>query len=326
MAINHDQKSLQECNLKGPATLLNQDVPPLNCGDDHSPNKRRIIDSDLGLMDECNEIGIGASALCDPMQTGQIVQDLENPSRNVIYRYSKAIRGTNDAVQDLFRNVIVIDLDGKAWPVPIGYGTQERAVAVILQDNVRKDPSLVVDQIKLPYMSIFAKDYQFNMDRYTYHNATNYFRYLRPDLKPGNTVKEQYNRDTIFGFARGIPIDISYDLYVWTLYMGDMDQILEQVLTKFSPMAYIRVNGVPWEIGVKLNSIANNINVEPGDKKQRVIKFLFNFTAETYIPQPIVRKKAVLTQKIDIVDNVDEDKITDVYKRLEIAVKELEND
>ena len=50
-----------------------------------------------------------------------------------------------------------------------------------------------------------------------------------------------------------------------------MNQILEQILLKFSPIAYIRVRGVPWETGVKLDSIANNLDVEPGDQNIRVV-------------------------------------------------------
>ena len=103
-----------------------------------------------------------------------------------------------------------------------------------------------------------------------------------------------------------------------------MNQILEQILTKFSHAAYIRVTGVPWEIIVKLDSIANNLENEPGDQAIRVIKFEFNLTAQTYIPQPIERKKAILKTKIDFVDGLSEDEITAVLARIEESVKDLE--
>jgi hypothetical protein len=63
------------------------------------------------------------------MQTGQIVEDMRNPEREVLYRYSKSLRGCDEAMLDLFSNVVVIDEDGKAHKVPIIWGTQERAVA-----------------------------------------------------------------------------------------------------------------------------------------------------------------------------------------------------
>jgi len=83
------------------------------------------------------------------------------------------------------------------------------------------------------------------------------------------------------------------------MYIEDMNQILEQILLKFSPVAYIRVRGVTWEIQCKLDSIANNLDTEPGDQAIRVIKFQFNITAETYISQPIARRKAVLKTNVE---------------------------
>src|SRR5690606_17805105 len=130
--------------------------------------------------------------------------------------------------------------------------------AWILQDNIRKDDSLVVNRIRLPIMAIHSSDIQVDLNRYTYHKAQDYLRRLRPDSKPGFTVKEKYDRDTVFGLARGIPLNISYNLYLWTMYIEDMVQLLEQVILKFSPVAYINVRGVQWETIVTLDSIANN--------------------------------------------------------------------
>jgi len=327
---NHNQKSLVECNDKSPLEEsrnidpVTPECPPHN----PEPNQTDIsARPEMGWTDTLGnqKTGFGQSGLCDPMQSGQIVNDLLSPVRtNTINRYSKSIRGCDEAVMDLFKNTVVIDEDGKAHQVPIIWASQERAVAVILQDNVRKDNSLVVDRIKLPMLAIYSSDFQFNQQRYTYHKAVDYMRDFRDDFKPGFTVKEQFNdRDTIFGVTRGIPIDIGYTLYAWTFYLEDMNQIIEQILLKFSPIAYIRVRGVSWEVGVKLNSIANNLDIEPGDKKQRVIKFQFSFTAETYIPQPIVRKKAVLKTDIGIYNDIDPTKITDVLGRLDEAIKDF---
>jgi hypothetical protein len=225
---------------------------------------------------------------------------------------------------DIFRDIVVIDEDGKAHNIPIIWGTQEKAVAAVLQSNVRKDESLVVDRIRLPMLAIHSSDYAFNQDRYVYHKAVDYLRTYKTGWKPGFTKKEKFDRDTIFGVAKGIPLDISYTMYAWTLYEEDMNQIVEQFITKFSPIAYIRVRGVPWEIGVKLDSIANNVDIEPGDQAVRVFKYQFGMTAETYVAQPLVRKKAVLKTRTEIVDSIKDDEISEVLLKLEDAVKELE--
>jgi len=315
---NQNQKSLNEpCNDKGLPGNLRDDPPTVFCPDNGT--------RDDGWLENVSnkKVGIGEGRLCDPMQTGQIVNDVARPNPNVIYRYSKGIRGCDEAVMDLFRNIVVIDEDGKAHPVPIIWASQEKAVAAILQDNVRKDNSLVVERIKLPMLAIYSNSFSFNQDRYIYHKALDYMRYLRPDGKPGFTISEKYERDTVFGVARGIPIDIGYTLYAWTLYIEDMNQLLEQIFTKFSPIAYIRVRGVPWETAVKLDSIANNLDVEPGDQNIRVVKFEFNLTAETLIPQPITRNKAVLKTKIDIFEGTELEDETGVIDRLEVKLRDL---
>jgi len=316
---NHLDKSLNECDKKSPIHQFpNTDPAEKYCGIEK-------VELDLEWLEQCKEqdkTGIGKSRLCDPMTTGQIINDLQNPDRNTLYRYSKGIRGTDEAVMDIFRNIHVIDENGKAHSIPIIWATQEKAVAAVVQDNVRKDNTLVVDRIRLPMMAISSTEIQPSPERYTYHKALDFVR--GADGKPGFTFQEKRPNDTVFGFARGVPINIVYTLHAWTLYLEDMNQIVEQIMSKFAPVAYIRVRGVKWEVIVKLDSVANNLEVEPGDQAIRVVKFQFNLTAETYIPQPIARRKPVWRTKVEFVDGMTEDEITNVLGRLEEQIKELE--
>lgn len=320
---NHtSQNNLGGCNPKGSSSEINLDTAPPYCGPNDTPNKRGLSDDSLEFLHSAmQKTGFGARVDCDPMQRGQIINDPEKPERDVLYRYSRSIRGTDEAMLDMFGNVVVMDEDGKAWPIPCVLGPPEKAVAAIVQDNVRKDETLVVDRIKLPLMAISQTSIDYDFERYVYHKALNYFP--RPDGKPGLTVSEKYERDTVFGVARGIPINIGYTVTAWSMYREDMNQIIEQIYLKFSQAAYIRVKGVPWEIIVKLDSTANNMDLEPGDMAIRVIKYEFNMTVQTYIPQPIQRKKAVLKMKMDFVDGLTEDEITQVMARIEESVKEL---
>lgn len=322
---NHPEKKLhQDCgdlspNQYNPIT----DDPSSHC--DPKPSLKNPNDASFGWLEEASnkKYGLGSDANCDPIQTGQIVEDIKKPTRDAVYRYSKSIRGCDEAMLDLFNNIVVLDEDGKAHKVPIIWGTQERAVAWILQENTRKDGSTVVERLRLPAMAIYGSGIEFDPQRFTYHKAVDYLRELRPDRKPGFVTKEKYERDTVFGISRGIPVNKTYSLLVWTMFMEDIDQILEQIYLKFSPIAYITVRGVKWETIVTLDSVANNVDYEPGDQKQRVIKYEINLTAKTYIPQPITRKKSVLKTKVDLYNNVEEDKITDVLGRLEDAVEEF---
>lgn len=321
---NHNTRSLNECGVKGISTEENRDVAPPYCGrKEDEDNKRDINKDDMSFLrdDNMKSTDLGAKVDCDPMKTGSIVNDIKNPNREYIYRYSKSIRGTDIALLDMFSNIVVIDEDAKAHRIPVILGTPEKAVAAVVQDNVRKDNTLVVDRIRLPIIALTQTSIDMDLSRYTYHKANDLFR---KNGKPGLVMREKYERDTVFGLARGIPINISYTATAWTMYTEDMNQIIEQILLKFSQTAYIRVTGVSWEVIVTLDSMANLVDTEPGDENISVKKFEFNMTAQTYIPQPIERKKAVLKMKVDFIDGLSDEEITQVMARIEESVKELE--
>jgi len=271
-------------------------------------------------LDPCQELGNrkkwGHQANCDPMQSGSIVNDMTAPAnRKYIHRHTNALRGCDQGVTDLFKNLVVLDEDGKIWPVPIMWGTQEKAAAYVVNNQARKDNTLVVDRPILPLLAIHSTDIAPNRDRYMYHLA-------KLPINKNLPRQELLERDTVFGVTRGLPVDVSYTLYAWTNYIEDMNQILEQIILKFSPLAYINVQGVPWEITVRLDSVANNIDFEPGDQNTRVVKYQFSLTAESYIPQPVVRNKTVLKMTTDFFNAVDETKVSEVYDRQEIGTND----
>jgi hypothetical protein len=321
---NSYDPTLNNCQEQSPMWRSeNIDPPPGFCDQppDNQNNQLNNLGSPSDWFDDFldKKYMLGSENNSDPMQTGQIVNNLNPPNRNVVYRYARSIRSCDEAIMDLFRNLVVLDDDGKAHQVPIIWATQERAVAAIVQQNVRKDLSLVVDRIRLPMLAISSTDYSVDANRYTYHKALTFLK--DNQNKPTFVESERFERDTVFGLARGIPVNIGYTMYAWTLQLEDMNQILEQILTKFSPVAYIKVRGVLWEVCVKLDSIANNLETEPGDAALRVIKFQFGITAETYVSQPITRNKAVLNTKVDFVNSLNESEISEVIKRLEESVE-----
>jgi len=321
------EPSLNPCNPKSPViNKLNLDPPwGKRCDETQEPTLRRVATGPASWLetDYMKKTGIGSRGDCDPMMTGNIKNDPQEPLTtpphrgHIINRYSKAIRGCDEAVTDLFRDIIVFDENGKEHPVPIIFGPQEKAVAAIVQDNVRKDNTLVVDRIRLPFMAIHQNDMQFNQDRYTYSAAKRWSR--------SNYVNENKHRGTLFGVTRGIPVDISYSLWIWTLYIEDMNQIAEQIFLKFNPCAYINIRGVHWEIIVKFESSGNNTEVAPGDQAIRIIKMQFNMLAESYIPQPIERRKAVLSINQEFVNAVKDEDVTQVISRVKTTVKDLDN-
>lgn len=295
-----DGSQLNPCNpFNAPPPDLNRDLPPPFCGPQSVPSQKEVP----LIQDQCREKkGVGQSALCDPQAMGHIHKDQggDDPRREVITRYSRALRGADEAVRDMFTDVICIDDDDRIHRVPILIKPPERAVAWMFQENVRKDPTLVVGRVRLPVLSLYRSGISPAPSRYVYHKAIDWYRRLRPDGKPGLAVAEGgKKRAVVLGSSIGIPVDLNYDLTAWAMYDEDMNQIAEQVLGKFSLVGYIRVQGVNVEQVVKLNSVQNASEAEPGDKGQRIIKYTFSLTAEGYIPQPIVRRRAILDVRID---------------------------
>jgi len=348
------KKSLHECaEPSQPLPRSPKDPPVQNC----PPNEAKFqecdgienlynapsanfsgIDEDLTYKRE----GLGEPNYCDPMLAGKIVDDQDDaelpPDRSVIYRYAQGFRSIDEAVKKLMMHLNVIDDNGKVFTVPVVWGSQDAAVDFILQSNVRKDNTAVTDRVMLPAISVYTSSYNFPAERFIYHMALDYKRGASLTDNRGNPVgnrfgsptlvhQEKWNRDTVLGLARGIPVDLGYTVTIWTLYWEDMNQILEQIAMKFNPLAYIRVQGVTnWESTVRIESVSNNLDIEVGDTNKRIFKFQIDLTAESYIPQPIVRRKAVLKTKVEFTDSVDIDdsEIERVISRIEEAVGELE--
>jgi hypothetical protein len=80
-------------------------------------------------------------------------------------------------------------------------------------------------------------------------------------------------------------INIRYQLNIWTKYMADMDQILEQVRIKFNPEMQ-----VPTQQGTLTKSLIESEEdvgqIAVADKEDRVLKKTINIVVRTYVPNP----------------------------------------
>lgn len=298
------------------------------CPDITFKNNQEILDEGIRDCSTCKEDSLydvnnpgykyklGSAFHCDPKTTGEIVNSInKNPNRKIINKYPLAVKSLVEGMEDLFSNIVVLDEEGNQHKVPILFASRERAVDFITQENVRKDNTGVVDRITLPIMSLWMNSFAFASDRYTYHWAEMFFNERMSELRKD---------DTAFKQSRGIPVDIGFQLDAWTYFIEDMLQILESVALKFSPIAYIRTRGNKWITAVKLDSIDQNVDLEPGNTNLRMIKFTFNFTAEHYIPQPASRYKTVLQERIDITNGLEDRDVTDFISRILIKGEDAE--
>tara|TARA_R110000822_G_scaffold104939_4_gene232145 strand:- start:383 stop:943 length:561 start_codon:yes stop_codon:yes gene_type:complete len=80
-------------------------------------------------------------------------------------------------------------------------------------------------------------------------------------------------------------VNVKYQVNIWTKYMSDMDQILEQIRLKFNPEMQ-----VPTEFSTLAKAYLDSEDdvgqISVADKEDRVLKKTMNIVLRTYIPSP----------------------------------------
>jgi len=220
-------------------------------------------------------------------------------TRSAISAYSRTLRGCDQCVVNEFKNIFVLDPEGKINHVPVVWGPQEKAVAIALSPAIDKQ-NIRIDRIKLPMLAVASGDLEFDPSRFTYHMAYRWF-YEGMDVssKLAYGTEKRYG-DTVFGKSRGLPVTKRYTLYAWARYTEDMNQLLEQVMLKFAPILTLEVPDVHWEVILKLDGVSNGISSEIGDSAIRIIKYEFGLTAETYISRGFIRGKTVFDLQSEV--------------------------
>lgn len=139
---------------------------------------------------------------------------------------------------------------------------------------------------KLPVAAISRTSHEFNKDKFspTYLSMGN--RYLNTT---GSMVAKLY---------RPVPYNVTYEMGVWAEHKRDAEYILYQVLTRFNPMAELRMfdGKLAGNVQMKLNSAADNSDKEIGNDSMAKVKYDFSFTAEAWLPLPQVVVPAVVGQ------------------------------
>ncbi len=238
-------------------------------------------------------------------QTPRQYQPTSKVGRNYIFGYSKCIRNSNKAMMDLFSDITIMH-EETIYPVPIIWGTQEKAVIYAFGEQFAANPDRqedgLVDRIRLPMIALTGGDIGLAEDRYIYHGA----RRKGGNLGQGSYGQEKKPYDVIYRFSKGIPVDMTFTLTLWAKFYENLMQMVEQIFQKFSTIAYIKAEGIPWETPVKITGSSNNVNDDVGDRQVRVLKYVFNLTAESHITQPIKRDKTALeiTQKYVILGDL----------------------
>lgn len=191
------------------------------------------------------------------------------------FYYYKSLRKTIIQFLDLFNdiNVARYEEDGstviKYVKVPLKFAGKEKIWHWWYD---RKDDAM------LPIMSATLVSVDYAMDRQV-SRLTN----LVKSVSPSAGGLEQ--------FLNPIPYNLGFTLNIWSLYMSDADQILEQILPYFSPNVTIRINipevGGSFDVKVIFQSCTPDVTQEIGDDENRMILWNLDFLVHTYLFQPV---------------------------------------
>jgi hypothetical protein len=188
--------------------------------------------------------------------------------------YNRIIRKLVVGFGNLFNDITLVRYnpdfsEAERFIVPIIYGPKELYVK-----RLEEDPTLGKKvQTNLPRMSFEMTGFNYDATRKQNTNIKNF-------AQTSSGLVSQYNP---------VPYNFDFSLYLYVRNIEDGTQVIEHILSYFTPDYTIKLNlvpemGVVKEIPVILNNTSQDIDYE-GDWERgtRIIIWTLNFTVKGYI-------------------------------------------
>lgn len=180
---------------------------------------------------------------------------------NISFIYRESLR----SMLASFTDVGYIDSEEKFNNIKTIHANPERAIAKLKQEN----------NIILPVISISQTISSNDDERMKQESLLVHEKYWD---------KEKNRAFRILSLAPRA-ININYQINIWTKYMSDMDQILEQIRIRFNP---------EMQVPTKFSTLAKAMilseedtgSVVSGNQEDRILKKTINVVLRTYIPSP----------------------------------------
>lgn len=191
----------------------------------------------------------------------KLIYEMTQTKQNISFIYKESLRSMIAS----FNDVGYMDSEEKFNDIKCVHANAERAIAKLKQEN----------NIILPILSI-AQTVSDN-DNTRQKNES-----LLVHEKLWDAEKHRAIR--VLSLAPRA-VNIKYQLNIWTKYMADMDQILEQIRLKFNP---------EMQVPTKFSTLAKAYldseeaigQVIATDKEDRILKKQMSIVLRTYIPNP----------------------------------------
>jgi hypothetical protein len=182
-------------------------------------------------------------------------------------------RGWNEAML-LWLSNVKLGRPEEPNDVPVLYQTPERAYAEYVRPTTN-------DQVQLPVISFAHAGADFNRERFF--------------GSKGMVFQRTFDGSKYQVARKPMPWDINYVVTIWTKYQQDMDVVLYNYISRFTPDSYLQWNGIPAKLS--LTSVTDTGILEPGEATDRVLRQDLSFTAEAWVQQP--------EQEVGVIGGVD---------------------
>jgi hypothetical protein len=184
--------------------------------------------------------------------------------------------------------------------VPLLIAPKEKVVSTLIVNGQDKPQS----DNQLPKMSVFWNSFDPDPDR---NRGTKMERKLLIETlvnDNGNTIKREVYKD-----LQTIPYKMGIDLTIWTKYMDEAAQLLENILPFFTPdlplSLFERAVGIERKVMAKLISVSSNLVGDLNEPDRRVIQYTLSFTLECNLYRPLEIEGEI--QKVGVrIANADE--------------------
>jgi hypothetical protein len=225
----------------------------------------------------------------DSIQHGLLAQT-EQINPNYLKRYENFFTKLDRAMVLAFGDLQILDQGGTPMRVPTVFGTMEKIVYAVFGESSAQDPNQY-SRIRLPICAMIPTgSISLDVERYIYHEAK-WWSYKGTERRPD---------DVVFGMSTGIPISRGYQLTLMTRYVEDMNQLLEITLQRFSQTFEIKIGQSPRPTQVLFDGCDTNFAEDRDAERVHLYTATISMTAQSWLPQPIIRRKAVHSVKIDV--------------------------
>jgi hypothetical protein len=195
------------------------------------------------------------------------------------YYYNQNLRKLIVAFGSLFSNIEVAHTDPDTGTptnirVPVHYSPQEKFIQRLLQPSSITPGTRV--EIQVPIIS-------FIMNTITPDPSRRLGRYAQnTNLQSGGNCQSSGT-----GVSTQIPVNVSFNLFVYTRHTDDMLQIVEQIMPYFLPehMITLNMNEVQESMQIPIVMVSNNLTERyEGDLSSRRLNIAsFQFLAKSWI-------------------------------------------